>query len=79
MIDWTDSVTIKVTQTNNRYVVEVKDNGDYSRLHILNEKSLKWNLKNVFHIDSTIIKECIKACGLGQSYTMHPYMNSEVA
>ena len=37
---------MKITQINNRYVVELES----GRLHILNRKSLIWNLKNVFDI-----------------------------
>jgi hypothetical protein len=35
---------MKITQVNNRFVVETVE----GRLHILNEKSLRWNLKRVF-------------------------------
>ena len=35
----------KITQINNRYVVETPD----GRVHILNKKSLEWNLKYVFN------------------------------
>lgn len=37
---------MKITQINNRYVVEITE----GRLHILNRKALIWNLKNVFGI-----------------------------
>lgn len=47
---------MKITQTNNRYVVEL-DNG---RLHILNRKSLVHNLKHVFGIKGEQGKDVMK-------------------
>lgn len=35
---------MKIVQVNNRYFVETAE----GRLHVLNEKSLRWNLKKVF-------------------------------
>jgi hypothetical protein len=35
---------MKITMVGNRFVVET----DAGRLHVLNEKSLRWNLKRVF-------------------------------
>lgn len=35
---------IKITRVNNRFDVEMPN----GRLHILNERALKWNLKHVF-------------------------------
>jgi hypothetical protein len=44
-----------ITQVNNRFVVEV----DGGRMHILNEKSLVWNLKHVFKWKKAEIKGLI--------------------
>jgi hypothetical protein len=46
-----------ITQTNNRYVVET----EAGRLHILNENSLRWNLKKVFGFKPTQIAGIFKA------------------
>jgi hypothetical protein len=43
---------MKITQTNNRYVVET----EAGRLHILNEKSLRWNLKHVLRLTPKQVK-----------------------
>lgn len=48
---------MKITQTNNRYVVEL-ENG---RLHILNRKALIWNLKHVFNIKGEQGKDVMKS------------------
>jgi len=47
---------MKITQVNNRYVVET----EAGRLHILNRKSLVWNLKRVFNYDHTQVT-CLMA------------------
>lgn len=47
---------MKITQSHNRYVIEL-DNG---RLHILNRKALIWNLKNVFGIQGQQGKDVMK-------------------
>ena len=39
-------MTLSITQINNRFVVETSN----GKLHILNRKSLIWNLKRVFNI-----------------------------
>lgn len=48
---------MKITQINNRYVVEL-ENG---RLHILNRKALIWNLKQVFGIKGEQGKSVMKS------------------
>lgn len=48
---------MKITQINNRYVVEL-ENG---RLHILNRKALIWNLKQVFGIKGEQGKDIMKS------------------
>ena len=45
-----------ITQINNRYMVETPD----GRAHVLNKKSLIWNLKNVFKVSSEDCKEIIR-------------------
>lgn len=53
---------MKITQTNNRYIVEL-ENG---RLHILNRKALIWNLKQVFGIkgeQGKSVMKCLDADG----------------
>lgn len=35
---------MKITQVNTRYVVETAD----GKVHVLNQHSLRWNLKHVF-------------------------------
>ena len=47
---------MKITQINNRYVVDLAD----GRIHILNRKSLIWNLKNVFGIKGEQGKDVMK-------------------
>lgn len=46
---------ITITQENNRYVVEYPE----GKLHILNEFSLRWNLKNVFGLTGEQAKEVV--------------------
>lgn len=48
---------MKITQTNNRYIVEL-ENG---RLHVLNRKALIWNLKHVFGIQGQQGKDVMKS------------------
>ena len=48
---------MKITQTNDRYIVEL-ENG---RLHILNRKALIWNLKHVFNIKGEQGKDVMKS------------------
>lgn len=48
---------MKITQTNDRYIVEL-ENG---RLHILNRKALIWNLKHVFNIKGEQGKSVMKS------------------
>lgn len=48
---------MKITQSNNRYVIELAN----GRLHILNRKSLVWNLKHVFNIKGEQGKDVMKS------------------
>lgn len=48
---------MKITQSNDRYVVETSD----GRMHILNRKSLIWNLKHVFGIKGEQGKSVMKS------------------
>lgn len=53
---------MKITQINNRYVVETTD----GRMHILNRKALIWNLKHVFNIkgeQGKSVMKCLDADG----------------
>lgn len=47
---------MKITQINNRYVVDLAD----GRLHVLNRKGLIWNLKHVFLIKGEQGKDVMK-------------------
>lgn len=47
---------MKITQINNRYVVDLAD----GRIHILNRKALIWNLKHVFDIKGEQGKDVMK-------------------
>lgn len=46
-----ESTQIKVTQYNNKFVIETTE----GKLHILNERALKWNLTHVFCVDPDLI------------------------
>jgi hypothetical protein len=48
---------MKITQINNRYMVVTKD----GKFHILNRKSLIWNLKNVFNIKGEQGKQIMRS------------------
>lgn len=43
--------TLVITQANRWFVIELGD----QRLHLLNEKALRWNLKHVFKFDKFAI------------------------
>ena len=47
---------MKITQTNNRYVIELGDN----KIHVLNRKALIWNLKNTFGIQGEQGKQVMR-------------------
>lgn len=51
---------LKITQINKRYVVDCAD----GRIHILNEKALKWNLKHVFGFTKAQIDKVYVNCAL---------------
>lgn len=44
---------MKITQINNRYVVESSLTG---RMHILNKKSFDWNMKHVVGVKAQALK-----------------------
>lgn len=49
-----------ITQVGSRYCVETKA----GRLHVLNEKSLKWNLKHVFKMNAKQISAVFEVLSL---------------
>lgn len=46
---------MKITQVNNRFFVETAE----GRLHVLNEKALRWNLKKVFGLSAPTVAEIV--------------------
>jgi hypothetical protein len=46
---------MKITQVNNRYFIEIQG----GRLHVLNAKSLAWNLKRLYGMNTIVVKEII--------------------
>jgi hypothetical protein len=48
---------MKITQVNNRYYIETAQ----GRLHVLNEKSLRWNLKHTFGYSGLQAASVVKA------------------
>ena len=58
---------MKITQINNRYVVDLAD----GRLHILNRKALIWNLKQVFDIKGEQGKDVMKCLDANGQVTIN--------
>jgi len=51
---------VTITQVGNRYAVDTTGK-HASRLNVLNQASLVWNLKHVFGLRSTEIKQVLNA------------------
>jgi hypothetical protein len=72
-------ITLTITAVNStkgvRYYV---DNGE-GRLHILNEKSLRWNLKRIFCLSPDMIKQVMEQTAMYQGGSIKVTFNDEVA
>lgn len=67
--------TLRITQVNNRFVLETPD----SRTHILGLKALKWNLKHVFGFTGLEVLSVTVMLSTNQKPGYHNFVDLEVA
>lgn len=71
--------TYTITAVNSSRGVRYYVDADDGRLHILNEKSLRWNLKKVFGFTTEMVKQVMDQAAMYQGGSIKVQVGTEAA